>query len=179
MLFKDGRPSGKHEIFYEASPLYVPLVVCVQVCLRRTSTRSWSLWSRSTKLQGGLKDGSPSGEHEISSIGGLCAGLSEENIDTILEFVERYVPIKLYRHVFCPPSTDDEDADLALQEKIRGLHWINPYILDAQLALGSDNPRVQAAVDKAIEGTCQPQSLPELLEHTCLDSTPALIPYLP
>ena len=82
----------------------------------------------------------------------LDAGLSEENIDTIMDFLERYVTIKVYRCVFCPPTTDDEEADLILQEKIRSLHWINPYILDAQLTLGDDNHRVQALVDKAIEG---------------------------
>ena len=70
-----------------------------------------------------------------------------------MDFLERYVTTRLYRYIFCPPTADDEDADLMLQDKIRSLHWINPYILDAQLTLGDGgNSHIQALVDKSIEG---------------------------
>ena len=67
-----------------------------------------------------------------------------------MDFVERYVTVRLYRLVFCSPSTDDEDKDLAIQDKIRKLHWMNAYLLDAQL--DERKPEVREFVDQAITG---------------------------
>ena len=75
---------------------------------------------------------------------------SEETISRTMDFVERYVTVRLYRLVFCSPATDDEDQDLAIQDKIRRLHWMNAYLLDAQL--DERIPNVRAFVDQAVTG---------------------------
>ena len=70
-----------------------------------------------------------------------------------MDFVEKYVMTRLYRFTFCPvvSTTDnDEESDLLLQDKIRKLHWVNAYILDAQLC--ENRTEVTTLVDQAIEG---------------------------
>ena len=68
-----------------------------------------------------------------------------------MDFIEKYVATRLYRHVFCPVTTDDEERDLAIQTRIRSLHWINTHLLDAQINEMDDN--VRSLVENAI--TCK------------------------
>lgn len=76
--------------------------------------------------------------------------ISHETADQLLDFVERYVMTRLYRTVFCPPTSDDEDRDLAIQDRIRSLHWINTFLLD--IALNETDDSMRKLVDQAITG---------------------------
>ena len=45
--------------------------------------------------------------------------LSDDDIKKILDFSEKYVMMCCYKLLFCPPSTNDEDKDLEIQNRIR------------------------------------------------------------
>ena len=68
-----------------------------------------------------------------------------------MDYSERYVTTRTYQSVFCPPTTDDEQKDLAIQTKIRSLHWVNAHLLDAPLDERIDD--VHVMIDLAITGT--------------------------
>ncbi|KAM7427072.1 Rab5 GDP/GTP exchange factor [Porites harrisoni] len=68
-----------------------------------------------------------------------------EAIDRTLDGVEKHIMTKLYRVVFCPPSTDDETRDLENQKRIRSFNWISPQHLDA--AINPDNEKVQQLIE--------------------------------
>jgi len=63
----------------------------------------------------------------------LYRGMTADVGEKMMDFIERYVMTRLYRVVFCPASTDDEERDLAVQNRIRSLHWITSHLLDVQL----------------------------------------------
>ena len=67
-----------------------------------------------------------------------------------MDFVEKYLMTRLYRAMFCPVTTDDEDRDLTTQARIRSLHWINIHLLDAQL--NETREDVREVIDMAITG---------------------------
>ena len=67
-----------------------------------------------------------------------------------MDFIEKYLMTRLYRAVFCPPSTDDEEKDLAVQTRIRSLHWVTSHLLDARINEMTDG--VRNIVDNAITG---------------------------
>ncbi|KAL1451533.1 hypothetical protein WDU94_005896 [Cyamophila willieti] len=48
----------------------------------------------------------------------------------LLGYVEKYAMICLYPILFCPPFTEDEEQDLAIQERIRQLQWVSAKHLD-------------------------------------------------
>nr|CAH7765742.1 unnamed protein product [Callosobruchus chinensis] len=50
--------------------------------------------------------------------------------DKLLDFFERYSMVSLYTFLFCPPSTNDEEKDLSIQDRIRKLSWVNAHHLD-------------------------------------------------
>ncbi|XP_046845926.1 rab5 GDP/GTP exchange factor-like [Xenia sp. Carnegie-2017] len=62
-------------------------------------------------------------------------GTTPAQFQTALDGVEKYVMTKIYKIVFCPPSTDDELKDLELQKKIRSLKWVTQQHLDAAVNL--------------------------------------------
>ena len=78
------------------------------------------------------------------------AGMPHETSDQLMDFIEKYVMTRLYRAVFCPVTTDDEERDLAIQTRIRNLHWINTHLLDAQINEMDDD--VRGLVENAITG---------------------------
>ncbi|XP_023322153.1 rab5 GDP/GTP exchange factor isoform X2 [Eurytemora carolleeae] len=51
-------------------------------------------------------------------------GLSQDEIQTISDYTERYVMVCLYKLLFSPASTGDEEKDLEIQSKIRSLNWV-------------------------------------------------------
>lgn len=57
-------------------------------------------------------------------------GLSEAQVNQIMEHVEKLVMTRLHKWVFCHDSCDDEQKDLALQRRIRSLNWVTPEMLD-------------------------------------------------
>ncbi|KXJ19689.1 rab5 GDP/GTP exchange factor [Exaiptasia diaphana] len=57
----------------------------------------------------------------------------QEVLDSTLSNIEKYIMTRLYKIVFCPATTDDEEKDLELQKKIRSFHWIKPQHLDAEI----------------------------------------------
>lgn len=84
-------------------------------------------------------------------------GLSQATIEKLMDFMEKYIMTRLYRAVFCPFTTDDEEQDLSIQNRIRSLHWVSVEQLGAQFQLG--DPNVRALVDSAITGRCGQWSL--------------------
>lgn len=80
------------------------------------------------------------------------AVLTPELRDKLLDYSERYVTTRTYQNIFCPPTTDDEQKDLAIQTKIRSLHWVNAHLLDTPLDERIDE--VHAKVEQAITGRC-------------------------
>nr|XP_039271310.1 rab5 GDP/GTP exchange factor-like isoform X1 [Styela clava] len=73
---------------------------------------------------------------------------SEKDQEGIMDNVEKFLMTRLYRSIFCSDHTDDESQDLAVQKKIRSLHWITTEMLDAQL--NEERVDAAAAIDKAI-----------------------------
>ncbi|XP_028127922.1 rab5 GDP/GTP exchange factor isoform X1 [Diabrotica virgifera virgifera] len=50
--------------------------------------------------------------------------------EKLVEFFEKYSMISLYSFLFCPPTTNDEEKDLIIQDRIRKLSWVNAHHLD-------------------------------------------------
>ena len=48
-------------------------------------------------------------------------GLTEEERSKICDLTERYLMICCYKQLFCPLTTQDEDKDLEIQERIRSV----------------------------------------------------------
>ncbi|XP_077869325.1 rab5 GDP/GTP exchange factor-like [Saccoglossus kowalevskii] len=74
-------------------------------------------------------------------------GASAEQYETMMEHMEKYMITRLYKILFCPPTCDDEQKDLAIQNRIRRLHWISAEMLDADI--DSTKPSVIDYIEKA------------------------------
>ncbi|XP_045473794.1 rab5 GDP/GTP exchange factor isoform X2 [Harmonia axyridis] len=57
--------------------------------------------------------------------------LQPEEKEHLLNFFEKYVMTLLYSVLFCPQTTNDEEKDLAIQNRIRQLSWVNAHHLDS------------------------------------------------
>ena len=68
-----------------------------------------------------------------------------------MDLLEKYIMTRLYNLVFCPSTTDDEEKDLAMQTRIRSLHWINTHLLDTPMN-EAQSPEVSNQVENAITG---------------------------
>ncbi|XP_015598437.1 rab5 GDP/GTP exchange factor isoform X2 [Cephus cinctus] len=53
--------------------------------------------------------------------------------ERLLDYVERSAMTLLYRILFCPPSTTDEEKDLAIQNRIRQLNWVSGKNLECRI----------------------------------------------
>ncbi|KAF7692761.1 hypothetical protein HF521_010371 [Silurus meridionalis] len=73
---------------------------------------------------------------------------SPERVEAVMDEVEKYITLQLYEQSFCPESTDDEVKDLAIQKRIRALHWVTVEMLCAPVK--EENPAVSDSLDKAI-----------------------------
>uniref|UniRef100_A0A673WGC9 RAB guanine nucleotide exchange factor (GEF) 1 n=1 Tax=Salmo trutta TaxID=8032 RepID=A0A673WGC9_SALTR len=78
---------------------------------------------------------------------------SSERVERVMDEVEKYIMTRLYKSVFCPETTDDEEKDLATQNRIRALHWVDIQMLcvpvDEEIPEVSDN--VVKAITDVIE----------------------------
>ncbi|XP_011308955.1 rab5 GDP/GTP exchange factor [Fopius arisanus] len=61
------------------------------------------------------------------------AGISPEVKERLLDYVERHSMTLLYRVLFCPPFTIDEEKDLAIQKRIRQLNWVSGKNLECRI----------------------------------------------
>ncbi|XP_061829035.1 rab5 GDP/GTP exchange factor-like [Nerophis lumbriciformis] len=73
---------------------------------------------------------------------------SSEYVEGIMDEVERYMMTRLYKEVFCPETSDDEKKDLAIQKRIRALHWVTIEMLC--VPVDEEIPEVSDSVVKAI-----------------------------
>ncbi|GAB6028668.1 Rab5 GDP/GTP exchange factor [Chamberlinius hualienensis] len=73
---------------------------------------------------------------------------THEHMDTLMDFTEKYVMTTLYKTVFCPSTTDDEERDLAVQNHIRSFNWIQARHLETDI--NERNVLQRDALDKAI-----------------------------
>ncbi|XP_007485732.1 rab5 GDP/GTP exchange factor isoform X1 [Monodelphis domestica] len=71
-----------------------------------------------------------------------------EKMEKAMDQIEKYIMTRLYKHVFCPETTDDEKKDLAVQKRIRALHWVTPQMLC--VPVNEEIPEVSDMVVKAI-----------------------------
>ncbi|XP_029301869.1 rab5 GDP/GTP exchange factor-like [Cottoperca gobio] len=78
---------------------------------------------------------------------------SSDHVESVMDEVEKYMMTRLYKEVFCPETTDDEKKDLAIQKRIRALHWVTIEMLcvpvDEDIAEASDS--VVKAITDVIE----------------------------
>ncbi|XP_042269987.1 RAB guanine nucleotide exchange factor (GEF) 1, like isoform X2 [Thunnus maccoyii] len=73
---------------------------------------------------------------------------SSEHVESVMDEVEKYMMTRLYKEVFCPETTDDEKKDLAIQKRIRALHWVTIEMLC--VPVDEEIPEVSDSVVKAI-----------------------------
>ncbi|XP_016420829.1 rab5 GDP/GTP exchange factor-like [Sinocyclocheilus rhinocerous] len=73
---------------------------------------------------------------------------SPDVMETVMDEVERYVMGRLCKQLFCPDNTDDEKKDLAIQKRIRALHWVSIAMLCAPV--DEQIPKVSDSVERAI-----------------------------
>ncbi|XP_024870780.1 rab5 GDP/GTP exchange factor [Temnothorax curvispinosus] len=59
--------------------------------------------------------------------------ISPDIKEKLLDYVERYAMTLLYRILFCPPFTTDEEKDLAIQKRIRQLNWVSGKNLECRI----------------------------------------------
>ncbi|XP_052270526.1 rab5 GDP/GTP exchange factor-like isoform X2 [Dreissena polymorpha] len=78
----------------------------------------------------------------------LYKDLSSEDIDTLLDYAEKYITVKMYTSLFCPATCDDEQKDLQMQTQIRSLHWVTGQQLDTMI--NEHETEVRTLVDQAI-----------------------------
>ncbi|XP_007444301.1 rab5 GDP/GTP exchange factor isoform X1 [Python bivittatus] len=71
-----------------------------------------------------------------------------EKVEKVMDQVEKYIMTRLYKYVFCPETTEDEKKDLAIQRRIRALHWVTPQMLC--VPVNEEIPEVSDVVVKAI-----------------------------
>ncbi|MGH0134320.1 UNVERIFIED_CONTAM: hypothetical protein FKN15_051722 [Acipenser sinensis] len=76
---------------------------------------------------------------------------SSERVERVMDQVEKYIMTRLYKNVFCPEITDDEKKDLAVQKRIRALHWVTIQMLC--VPVDEEIPEVSDMVVKAITGS--------------------------
>ncbi|XP_029922800.1 RAB guanine nucleotide exchange factor (GEF) 1, like [Myripristis murdjan] len=73
---------------------------------------------------------------------------SMDRVECVMDEVEKYMMTRLYEEVFCPETTDDEKKDLAIQKRIRALHWVTIEMLC--VPVDEEIPEVSDSVVKAI-----------------------------
>ncbi|KAL1243440.1 Rab5 GDP/GTP exchange factor [Trichinella spiralis] len=72
---------------------------------------------------------------------------SPATAEEVLARIETYICVRCYGVLFCP-DTDEEVADLSLQDRIRSLHWVTCGAIDH--GFDFTNKNVQDRFDKAV-----------------------------
>ncbi|KRZ77773.1 Rab5 GDP/GTP exchange factor [Trichinella papuae] len=72
---------------------------------------------------------------------------SPATAEEVLAKIETYICVRCYGVLFCP-DTDEEVADLSLQDRIRSLHWVTCGAIDH--GFDFTNKSVQDRFDKAV-----------------------------
>uniref|UniRef100_A0A8C2LFK1 VPS9 domain-containing protein n=1 Tax=Cricetulus griseus TaxID=10029 RepID=A0A8C2LFK1_CRIGR len=72
--------------------------------------------------------------------------------------MEKHIMTRLYKFVFCPETTDNEKKELAIQKRIRALHWVTPQMLC--VPVNEEIPDVSDMVVKAITDIIEMDSSP-------------------
>lgn len=79
------------------------------------------------------------------------AALNDANVyvtlEEIMAEIEEYICVRAYNTLFCA-STDEETADLSLQDRIRSLHWVTAGFLETTLDFSQQ--MVRDKLDEAI-----------------------------
>ncbi|XP_065068737.1 rab5 GDP/GTP exchange factor-like [Rhopilema esculentum] len=70
-----------------------------------------------------------------------------DQLEKMMDGIEKYIMTQIYKAVFCHPSSDDEDRDLGLQKTIRSFQWITEQHLEAEIDM--QNEEVQKLVEGA------------------------------
>lgn len=78
-------------------------------------------------------------------------GSNSETIEQLMDYTEKYIMTKLYKDIFMPLSSEDEEKDLAIQNRIRSLNWISAEHLET--GINDKHPEARDLIDKAITGT--------------------------
>ncbi|KAG1673502.1 Rab5 GDP/GTP exchange factor [Nymphon striatum] len=78
----------------------------------------------------------------------IFQGSTTEVIEKLMSYTEKYLMTKLYKTIFIPVSTEDEDEDLKIQKRIRSLNWISAQHLDT--GINDKHPEARDLIDKAI-----------------------------
>lgn len=60
-------------------------------------------------------------------------GYPSDRSDKMMDNIEKVIMTQLYKSVFCPDTSDDEQKDLVIQKRIRTLHWVTPEMLRTPL----------------------------------------------
>ena len=106
-------------------------------------------------------------ERRLNSKPELYHALTEDDVQKIMDFAEKYVMICCYRHLFCPTMTTDEDKDLELQSRIRNLNWLSTKDLNCCINESSQDVRdlLYEAINDILEidGKLAPQDKMECL----------------
>uniref|UniRef100_A0A183S928 VPS9 domain-containing protein n=1 Tax=Schistocephalus solidus TaxID=70667 RepID=A0A183S928_SCHSO len=58
---------------------------------------------------------------------------STEQKEELINAIERFLTVWIHPFAFAPRTTDDEEIDLKLQDKIRSLHWVGHASLEAPI----------------------------------------------
>ncbi|KAJ8368782.1 hypothetical protein SKAU_G00088100 [Synaphobranchus kaupii] len=78
---------------------------------------------------------------------------SADSVEQVMDQVEKYVMTRLHKAALCPETAEDKTKDLALQKRIRDLHWVTIQMLcvpvDEEIAEVSDS--VVKAITDLIE----------------------------
>ena len=106
-------------------------------------------------------------DKRLSSKPELYHALTEEDIQKIMDYAEKYVMICCYKNLFCPTITNDEDKDLELQNRIRNLNWVSTTDLNCCINESSQDVRdlLYEAINDILEidGKLAPQDKMECL----------------
>ncbi|KAJ9597795.1 hypothetical protein L9F63_011403, partial [Diploptera punctata] len=63
----------------------------------------------------------------------IYSEIGQEKKEMLLDYLEKFVMTCLYRVLFCPTNTTDEEKDLSIQNRIRQLNWVNAKHLDCRI----------------------------------------------